>query len=166
MTVTPPLATAQRIQLTEPQADQRAVRIKAELEKEGLKVYEVRYQPVNGGSRANWIAWTAANYATPTWPSVLSQALLTWWVMHDIVGTNSSDLDFVAGQVWTKYVIGLGQSGDKVAAFVSAWKAAKTPEERKAASNIAVGRIIFRVFDTEKRRYVDHKDFINKNFDS
>ena len=160
--LTPALVSAQVIRLGQPGADPRGVQIKAALVKMGYKVHDIGFQAAKGNNAAAWIVLTAANYAALTTPNIAEQGLNIWVGISGVIGADNATL--VGGQVWTKYVIEMAQTNEKVRQFVSAWNAAKTDADKKKALEIALGRFRLAVFDLERNQYVDVKDFANKNF--
>jgi len=159
---TPSLVSAQVIWLGKPGADPRGPQVKAALEKLGYKVEDVGFRAQKGSDPTLWIALTAAKYAALTATNVLEQGLNVWIGISGVIGNEKAVL--IGGQVWTKYVIEMHQSNDKVRAFLGAWEAAKTDDDRKKAVDGVLGRFTIAVFDLEKGQYVDAKDFVNKNF--
>jgi hypothetical protein len=153
----PGLARAQTI-------EQRLATIKAGLEREGLKVLEVRYTPVDRNGPAYWFGVTATTYSQPNWPAVAKQALVTWLVMNESTASDPPESMLMSAQVWTKYMIQIGQQNKLVSEFAAALKAARTDAEKNAAVNKVLGRFLVRVFDLERNQFVDAKDFVNKNF--
>lgn len=156
----PTLVRAQVIRLSERVIEPNLLRIKAELEKQGYKVHDAGFDLKQNPPA--WFAVTAANYAAPTWGDVMEQAVNTWVVINGVIGRTPATL--WADEVWTKYIIQISQSNEKVGAFVAAWNAAKTDDDRRKALNIILGRFGVKVFDSERGRYVDAKDFVNKTF--
>jgi len=144
--------------------DQKLARIKAGLEREGLKVLEVRYLPADRNGPAYWFGVTAAVYSQPRWPDVAKQALVSWLVMNETTLSDPPDSMLMSAQVWTKYMIQIGQNNKLVSEFSAALKAARTDAEKNAAVNKVLGRFLVRIFDLERNQFVDAKDFVNKNF--
>jgi len=153
----PVLAGAQSI-------DQRLARIKAGLEREGLRVLEVRYLPADQRGPAYWYGVTSAAYSQPNWPAVAKQALVSWLVINETIAPDPANTMLMSGQVWTKWMIQIGQENGQVAQFAAALKAAKTDAEKNAAVNKVLARFLVRIFDLERNQFVDVKDFVNKNF--
>ena len=144
--------------------DQKLARIKAGLEREGLKVLEVRYLPADRNGPAYWFGVTAAVYSQPRWPDVAKQALVSWLVMNETTLSDPPDSMLMSAQVWTKYMIQIGQNNKLVSEFSATLKAARTDAEKNAAVNKVLGRFLVRIFDLERNQFVDAKDFVNKNF--
>lgn len=153
----PVLAGAQSI-------DQRLARIKAGLEREGLKVLEVRYAPADRSGPAYWFGVTAAAYSQPSWPAVAKQAVVSWLVMNETTAPDPAETMLMSAQVWTKWMIQIGQQNRLVTEFAAQLKAARTDAEKNAAVNKVLGRFLVRIFDLERNQFVDVKDFVNKNF--
>ncbi|MGH2349443.1 MAG: hypothetical protein ACRDFT_08270 [bacterium] len=153
----PVLAGAQNI-------DQRLARIKAGLEREGLRVLEVRYLPADRSGPAYWFGVTAAAYSQPNWPDVAKQALVSWLVMNETTAPDPPQTMLMSAQVWTKYMIQIGQQNTLVSEFSRALKAARNDAEKNAAVNKVLARFLVRIFDLERNQFVDAKDFVNKNF--
>lgn len=153
----PAAALAQTIQ-------QRASGIKAGLEREGLKVLEVRYLPADRSGPPYWYAVTAATYSQPNWPGVAKQAVVSWLIMNLATASDPPDTMLMSAQVWTKWMIQIGQTNKLVAEFAAEFRAAKNDTERNAAVKKVLGRFLVRIFDLERNQFVDVKDFVNKNF--
>lgn len=159
---TPSVVSAQVIWLGKPGADPRGPQVKSALEKLGYKVEDVGFRAAKGNDPALWVALTAAKYAALTASNVLEQGLNIWIGISGVIGADNAVL--IGGQVWTKYIIEMHQSNEKMRAFSAAWEAAKTDDDRKKALDLVLGRFTIAVFDLEKGQYVDAKDFVNKNF--
>ncbi len=153
----PALAGAQTI-------DQKIAKIKAGLAREGLKVLEVLYVPADRSGPPYWFGVTATAYTQPNWPDVAKQALVSWLVMNETTASDPPDSMLISGQVWTKYMIQIGQQNKLVSEFSAALRAARTDAEKNAAVNKVLARFLVRVFDLERNQFVDAKDFVNKNF--
>lgn len=144
--------------------EQKLVRIKAGLERERLRVLEVRYAPADRSGPAYWFGVTAAVYSQPTWPDVAKQAVVSWLVMNETTAADPPESMLMSGQVWTKYMIQIGQQNRLVSEFSAALRAAKSDTEKNAAVNTLLRRFLVRIFDLERNQFVDVKDFVNKNF--
>jgi hypothetical protein len=153
----PVLAGAQSI-------DQRLARIKAGLEREGLRVLEVRYLPADQRGPAYWYGATSAAYSRPSWPDVAKQALVSWLVINETTAPDPPETMLMSAQVWTKWMIQIGQQNRVVSVFSAELKAARTDAEKNAAVNKVLGRFLVRIYDLESGKFVDVKDFVNKNF--
>lgn len=153
----PAAALAQTVQ-------ERANRIKAGLEAEGLRVLEVRYLPADRSGPPYWYAVTAAGYSQPNWKDVAKQAVISWLIMNLATTPDPPDTMLMSAQVWTKWMIQIGQTNKLVTEFAAAFRAARNDSERNGAVNKVLARFLVRIFDLERNQFVDVKDFVNKNF--
>lgn len=145
-------------------ADPRIAQIKAGLEKAGLKVLDVGFQPAQGANPPFWAAITEAKYAQPSSEALLRQGFTIWAVMYDVLNKEDPRAVLVGGQVWTKYALLLAVSIGDTTIFVRAYQAAKSDAERNRAVETFLKAASFSVYDLQKQQFVDQKDFINKNF--
>lgn len=148
-----------------PAGDPRAAQIKAGLEKEGLKVFEVSFQlDKSSNNNPQWYAVTGANYPQPSGDRMLRQAFTVWGVMYDAVSKDDPKTLMSGGQAWSKYILWLHTRLSDLTTLVTQLRTAKTDAEKDRAFQAFLKSAIFRVWDYEKQQYVDQKDFINKNF--
>ena len=145
-----------------PAVDPRLAQIKAELEKQGMRVLEVTYLPLDKESPAHWFAYTPADYAQPDGRSVLNQGVKVWWVMVAVLAQEPPATILVSSQVWNKYILQLFLDIARYSTFLSNYRAAKNDSERNAAFNALSAKL--RVWDSERQQWADIKDFMNKNF--
>lgn len=68
----------------------------------------------------------------------------------------------VSSQVWNKYLLQIWTDIARYNTFLSIYRTAKNDSERNLAFNALSARL--RVYDTERRQWVDFKDFTDKNF--
>jgi hypothetical protein len=143
--------------------DPRAAQIRAGMEKQGLRVLEI-YSRQTRENETQWWAETAANYAQPSGPMVVGQALKMWVAMYEVLARDAPTTVLSNGQLWTKYSLIFHARLGAFATLVSQYNAAKTDGERQQAFETFFRTVNFRVYDNERRQFVDDKDFINKNF--
>jgi len=144
--------------------EEKATRIKAALEREGLAVVELIFLPADKEGPPHWFAMTRAGYLQPNWPDVAQHALRAWLAVNSVVGGDDPKTMIFSGQVWTKYVVQLGQQNEKVSEFARALRAAKSDADRNRAAQGVLKRFLVRIWDIEAQRFLDVKDFVNKNF--
>jgi len=144
--------------------EEKGTRIKAALEREGLAVVEIIFLPADKDGPPHWFAITRAAYLRPNWPDVAQHALRAWLAVNSVVGGDDPQTIIFSGQLWTKYVVQLGQQNEKVSEFARALRAAKSDADRDRAALIVLKRFRVRIFDVEAQRFLDVKDFVNKNF--
>lgn len=151
-----------------PAEDPRVAQVTTALEKQGLKVLGAGSFRGPGffqqGDTTVWWVNTAANYAQPNDRDVSRQALVTWGVMYDIL-VNEPPATIISGaQYWTKYGLVLQTHMGDLTTLVKAIGAARTDPEKDTAFQAFAATVRFRVYDAEKKQFVDEKDFMNKNF--
>lgn len=144
--------------------EEKANRIKAAVEEMGLTVLSVDFLPPDKDGPPYWFAYTQATYARPSWPPVANHALRVWLAVNSVVGADDPKTMIYSGQVWSRYVIQIGQENAKVSEFARAVQAAKSADARNRAANTVLRRFIVRIYDREAGRFTDAKDFVNKNF--
>ncbi|MDQ7842437.1 MAG: hypothetical protein QN141_03425 [Armatimonadota bacterium] len=144
--------------------EEKATRIKAALEREGLAVVEVTFLPADREGPPHWFALTRAAYLRPNWPDVAQHALRAWLAVNGVVGGDDPQTIIFSSQLWTKYVVQLGQQNEKISEFARALRAARSDADRDRAALIVLKRFRVRIYDVEAQRFLDVKDFVNKNF--
>jgi hypothetical protein len=144
--------------------DEKTTRIKAALEREGLTVISLRFLPEDRDGPPHWFAYTQATYPRPNWPDVAQQALRTWLAVNSVVASDDPKTMIFSGQAWTRYVVQLAQRNETVSQFAEALRGAKSDADRNRAAQIVLKRFLVRIYDVEAGRFVDVKDFVNKNF--
>lgn len=145
-------------------ADEKAARIKAALEREGLTVVSLKFLPADQDGPPHWFAYTQANYPRPNWPDVAQHALRSWLAVNGVAAGDDPKTMIFSGQVWTKYVVQLGQRNEAVSQFAAALRTAGSDADRNRAAQVVLKRFLVRIYDVERDRFVDVKDFVNKNF--
>ena len=158
-----PSPKPQATQAPAPPADPRAAQIKAALEKDGMKVLEV-YLIRNADNEPQWVALTAARYAQPNSQNMLSQAFAIWGALYDAAAKDPQQTWFTGMQVWSKYGIATHVRLEHLTTLVNDLRDAKTDPEKKAAFDKFFPRTSLKVWDYERKEFVDVKDFVNKNF--
>lgn len=115
-------------------------------------------------------ATVRANYAKPSVDRVQEQALSVWSVLYVSLGSdvNVPETDrwfFVAGEYWTKYVLYLYLSvHDARKALRKFLAAGDDPAAKSRAEDEMLDAIQFKVFDVERQKLVDEKEFQDKHF--
>ena len=158
-----PSPRPQATQAPAPPPDPRVAQIKAGLEKEGMKVFDVSLSR-NSENDPQWVAQTAARYAQPGPQSVHDQAFAIWGVLYDVAAKDPPQTWFSGMQVWNKYGIANHVRLEHLTTLVNDLRNARTDPEKKAAFDKFYPKTILRVWDYDRREFVDAKDFINKNF--
>ncbi len=151
-----------------PVEDPRVAQVTTTLEKQGLKVLGAGIVRGPGfyqqGDTTVWWVDTAAAYAQPNDKGVSRQALVTWGVMYDIL-VNEPPVTILSGaQYWTKYALVLQTRMGDLTTLVKAVSGTRTEPEKEKAFEAFAATMRFRVYDVERRQFVDEKDFMNKNF--
>ncbi len=147
-----------------PARDPRLDQVRQHLERQGLKVHDVRFQ-LEPRVRPRWIAITQANYAQPSFDRITQQAYMIWNALYAVLGDREPPTTlYTSVQVWNKYAIGQQVQVNHLATLVNALRAARTPQEQQQAHQAFYGTIEFYVIDAESGQFVDEKDFVNKNF--
>jgi len=141
-----------------------AKQAKADLEGRGLKVYEVGFVPGQGDKLPVWYADVAADYSQPNGSRILNMAFAVWAILHRIGAQEPPKTMLMNGQVWTKYVLLLGSPVGAYDQLVTSLRAAGSDADKKKAVDAFMETVRFRVYDVERRQFVDQKDFVNKNF--
>ncbi len=141
-----------------------AKQVKADLEGQGLKVYEVGFIPGQGNNVPVWYADVGANYSQPDGGRILNMAFSVWAILHRIGGKEACETTLVNGQVWTKYLLLLGAPLGAYDKLLGSLRTAGSDADKKKAVDAFLDTVRFRVYDMEKRQFVDQKDFVNKNF--
>lgn len=147
-----------------PPADPRVAQIRAGLEQQGLRVLQVGFLPARGNELPRWYAETAASYAKPDYGPVAMQALVVWGVMYNVLSQDPPNTVCIADQTWTKYSILFFVQLGSLRAFADGYRAATTETAKAQALQSLFRAAQFRVYDNERRQFVDEKDFVNKNF--
>jgi hypothetical protein len=147
-----------------PPSDPRAAQIKAGLEQQGLRVLQVGFLPAKDNQLPRWYAETAANYPRPAYGPVAQQALLIWAVMYNVVGQDPPQTILIGDQSWSKYSFLFAVQIGTLKQFADAFQRAATDNDRQRALQFLFRAAEFRVYDNERRQFVDEKDFVNKNF--
>jgi hypothetical protein len=148
--------------------DVRLGRIAKAIEREGYRVLGIG-RVMNPGFFGGpdvplWWVDTAAAYARPTSETASKQAMTAIGIMYDTLPDEVPAAIFSAGQIWTRYnIITQARRGD-IATLLGALRAARSDQEKDAAFRTFYSNVRWRVYDIETRRYVDEKDFVNKNF--
>jgi hypothetical protein len=70
----------------------------------------------------------------------------------------------VAAQAWSRYELQLWIYLGEYTQFLSIYRAAQNDAQRAEAFRGLFDKVDFQVWDNETNRFVDEKDFINKNF--
>ena len=70
----------------------------------------------------------------------------------------------VAGERWTKYLLYLGIRAEDAANYLKSLQAAASDEQKQEALQTLLRAIQIKVFDSEQQKFVDQKDFMDKNF--
>ena len=149
---------------TQESTDPRARQIKAGLEQRGMKVYDILIRPAQGRDPATWASLTAALYAAPNTGRTLDQAANAWEVMNGVLAQEPANTVLVAAQVWNKYILNFLVSKQDWGVFIQAWTSATNDDQRGQAGRQLIRAMRFTVFDMERQRFIDQKDFVNKNF--
>jgi hypothetical protein len=145
--------------------DPRIAQIRAGLEQYGLRVHKVGFLPASGNELPRWYAETAANYPRPDFGPVAQQALTIWAVMFNVVGQDPPQTVLIGDQVWSKYSLLFAVQLGSVRTFADSFRAAGNDQGRQQQALQALFQAArFRVYDNERRQFVDEKDFVNKNF--
>jgi hypothetical protein len=147
-----------------PPSDPRVSQIKAGLEQQGLRVLKVAFIPGSGQQLPRWYAETAANYAKPDYGPVGQQALMIWAAMYNVVSQDPPQTVLIGDQVWTKYSFLHAVQIGSLKVFVDNYRGATTDAAKTEALQTLFRAANFRVYDNERRQFVDEKDFVNKNF--
>jgi hypothetical protein len=147
-----------------PPSDPRAAQIRSGLEQRGLRVLQVGFLPAKDNALPRWYAETAGNYPRPAYGPVGEQALMTWAVMYNVVGQDPPQTVLIGDQSWSKYSFLFAVQIGTFRQFADAFQRATTDAGRQQALQFLFRSAEFRVYDNERRQFVDEKDFVNKNF--
>ncbi len=148
-----------------PATDPRVAQMKDGLEKQGLRVLnvELRRTPDN---EPQWLVQTAARYAQPGWPSVISQAFAVWGLMYSLAANDPPKTWFSGIQVWNKYGIAVHVRLEDLTTLAGDLRNTKTDTEKQVVLEKFYPRVSVKIWDYERQKFVDFKDFVNKNFTS
>ena len=147
--------------------DTRSAQIKSTLQGKGFQVLEVGFIPAKDGQPPVLVAIVEADYAQPSGDAVLRQAFGVWDVLFHSLTMDSPDAAatvLVAGERWTKYMLYLAIRAEDAANYLKSLQAAASDEQKQAALQTLLRAIQFKVFDIEQQKFVDQKDFMDKNF--
>ena len=147
-----------------PATDPRVAPMKEALE-QGLRVLNVEFRRTTDND-PQWLAQTAARYAQPGWPSVISQAFAIWGAMYSLAANDLPKTWFSGIQVWDKYGIAVHARLEDLTALAGDLHTARTSTEKQVVLDKFYPKTIVRIWDYERQQYIDAKDFINKNFTS
>jgi hypothetical protein len=139
----------------QPAGDPRIQRLRDGLQQQGHRVLETGFEPQSQNS---------SPYAQPSYSAVLKGGFDIWNVMFPIAAQDQPQTGMLTSQVWTKYAIVLITSVGQYKELISALQQAQTQDAKNQVFGNFVSRIVFRVWDLERRQLVDQQDFVNKNF--
>jgi hypothetical protein len=118
-----------------------------------------------GGATVDvFFANVAADYAQPTSNRIGQQAVNIWLSMHSALPQEPSASILSGGQVWTKYGLILQTRIGDLTTLLAHLRTADTQSARDQAFTVFNRSVRFRVYDFERRQFVDEKDFVGKNF--
>ena len=84
--------------------------------------------------------------------------------MNGVLAQEPANTVLVAAQVWNKYILNFLVSKQDWGVFIQAWTSATNDDQRGQAGRQLIRAMRFTVFDMERQRFIDQKDFVNKNF--
>ncbi|MGQ0571085.1 MAG: hypothetical protein ACT4P5_16410 [Armatimonadota bacterium] len=147
----------------QPAADPRLAQLRAALERANLRVGDVAVTDATT-QRPHWWGHVGAEYTQPSARAVYDQAHKIWWAMITVLAQEPPGAVMCACQSWNKYVIQVLVEVGHYSAFLKSYQAARTDAERTSAFDQLDTGVSARVFDLERRQFVDVKDFVNKNY--
>lgn len=145
-------------------ADPRLAQMRAGVEKEGIKVIEVGFLPAGSNNPITWYVDSQAGYSQPSIPKLLTQGFKIWGVMYPLIAQEPAQAVMHLGQFWGKFDLQLRATIGDYTRLVTSYRAATTDAAKEKAIDNFLSAVRFRIYDTERREFVDVKDFTNKNF--
>ncbi|MGQ0551273.1 MAG: hypothetical protein ACT4PY_16560, partial [Armatimonadota bacterium] len=111
-----------------------------------------------------WWVDAFANYAQPNSEVMGVLAGTIWAGQYSVLAGEPPATILSGGQMWTKYEFIYQTRLGNFATLVARLQAAGTDEDRQRAINVFVQTVRFRIYDLERRQFVDEKDFVNKTY--